>query len=170
MIGLFERLARPLLHALDPEDAHRLTIEMLKFAPLPRAAGDDKRLAVRVFGLNFPNPVGMAAGFDKNAEVPDALLRLGFGFVEAGTVTPLPQRGNPRPRVFRLDADRGVINRLGFNSQGADAVMRRLAARANAGGIVGINIGANKDAADRVADYVRLIGRASCRERVFVGV
>jgi len=159
VIGLFERLARPLLHALDPEDAHRLTIEMLKFAPLPRAAGDDKRLAVRVFGLNFPNPVGMAAGFDKNAEVPDALLRLGFGFVEAGTVTPLPQRGNPRPRVFRLDADRGVINRLGFNSQGAEAVLHRLAARANAGGIVGINIGANKDAADRVADYVRLIER-----------
>jgi dihydroorotate dehydrogenase len=159
VIGLFERLAGPLLHALDPEDAHRLTIEMLKFAPLPRAAGDDKRLAVRVFGLNFPNPVGMAAGFDKNAEVPDALLRLGFGFVEAGTVTPLPQRGNPRPRVFRLDADRGVINRLGFNSQGAEAVLHRLAARANAGGIVGINIGANKDAADRVADYVRLIER-----------
>jgi dihydroorotate dehydrogenase len=159
VIGLFERLARPLLHVLDPEDAHRLTIEMLKFAPLPRAAGDDKRLAVRVFGLNFPNPVGMAAGFDKNAEVPDALLRLGFGFVEAGTVTPLPQRGKLRPRVFRLDADRGVINRLGFNSQGAEAVLHRLAARANAGGIVGINIGANKDAADRVADYVRLIER-----------
>ena len=159
MIGLFERLARPLLHALDPEDAHSLTIKMLACAPLPRAAGDDKRLAVRAFGLNFPNPIGMAAGFDKNAEVPDALLRLGFGFVEAGTVTPLPQRGNPRPRVFRLNADQGVINRLGFNSQGAEAVLRRLAARANAGGIVGINIGANKDAADRVADYVRLIER-----------
>ena len=107
MIGLFERLARPFLHALDPEDAHSLTIKMLACAPLPRAAGDDKRLAVRAFGLNFPNPIGMAAGFDKNAEVPDALLRLGFGFVEAGTVTPLPQRGNPRPRVFRLNADRG---------------------------------------------------------------
>jgi len=159
VIGLFERLARPFLHALDPEDAHSLTIKMLACAPLPRAAGDDKRLAVRAFGLNFPNPIGMAAGFDKNAEVPDALLRLGFGFVEAGTVTPLPQRGNPRPRVFRLNADRGVINRLGFNSQGAEAVLRRLAARANAGGIVGINIGANKDAVDRVADYVRLIER-----------
>ena len=159
MIGLFERLARPFLHALDPEDAHSLTIKMLACAPLPRAAGDHKRLAVRAFGLNFPNPIGMAAGFDKNAEVPDALLRLGFGFVEAGTVTPLPQWGNPRPRVFRLSADRGVINRLGFNSQGAEAVLRRLAARANAGGIVGINIGANKDTADRVADYVRLIER-----------
>ncbi len=111
MIGLFERLARPFLHALDPEDAHRLTIEILKFAPLPHAAGDDKRLAVRAFGLNFPNPIGMAAGFDKNAEVPDALLRLGFGFVETGTVTPLPQRGNPRPRVFRLN--RSEVRRVG---------------------------------------------------------
>ena len=115
---------------------------------------DDPRLAVRAFGLNFPNPVGMAAGFDKHAEVPDALLRLGFGFVEIGTVTPQPQVGNPRPRVFRLDADEGVINRLGFNSDGADAVLRRLAARANRGGIVGVNVGANKDAADRIADYV----------------
>ena len=159
MIGLFERLAQPSLHALDPEDAHSLSIKMLACAPLPRAAADDKRLAVRAFGLNFPNPIGMAAGFDKNVEVPDALLRLGFGFVKTGTVTPLPQRGNPRPRVFRLSADQGVINRLGFNSQGAEAVLRRLAARANAGGIVGINIGANKDAADRVADYVRLIER-----------
>jgi dihydroorotate dehydrogenase len=159
VIGLFERLARPLLQALDPEDAHSLTIRMLKLAPLPRAVGDDKRLAMRAFGLNFPNPVGMAAGFDKNAEVPDALLRLGFGFVEVGTVTPLPQRGNPRPRVFRLGADRGVINRLGFNSQGAEAVLQRLAGRANVGGIVGINIGANKETPDRVADYVRLIER-----------
>src|SRR5579862_9059572 len=132
---------------------------MLKFAPLPAASHDDKRLAMRVFGLNFPNPIGIAAGFDKNAEVPDALLRVGFGFVEVGTITPLPQAGNPRPRLFRLDADQGVINRLGFNSQGADAVLKRLAARANAGGVVGINIGANKDAPDRVADYVRLIER-----------
>jgi dihydroorotate dehydrogenase len=132
---------------------------MLKLAPLPRAAPDDKRLATRAFGLNFPNPVGLAAGFDKNGEVPDALLRLGFGFVEAGTITPLPQTGNPRPRLFRLDADRGVINRLGFNSQGAEAVLTRLAGRAAAGGIVGINIGANKDTPDRVGDYVRLIER-----------
>ena len=159
MIGLFDRLSRPLLHALDPEDAHGLAIRMLKFAPLPPAGADNQRLATRVFGLNFKNPIGIAAGFDKNAEVPDALLRLGFGFVEVGTVTPLPQAGNPRPRLFRLDADGGVINRLGFNSQGADAVLARLAARANAGGIVGVNIGANKDAPDRVADYVRLIER-----------
>lgn len=159
MIGLYDRLAQPLLRALDPEDAHRLAIRMLQFAPLPSPAGDDKRLAMRVFGLNFPNPVGIAAGFDKHAEVPDALLRVGFGFVEVGTITPQPQPGNPRPRLFRLDADEGVINRLGFNSQGADAVLRRLAARANAGGIVGINVGANKETVDRVADYVGLIER-----------
>ncbi len=159
MIGLLGRLARPFLHALDPEDAHGVAIKMLKFAPLPPAPRDDRRLALRVFGLNFPNPIGIAAGFDKNAEVPDALLRLGFGFVEVGTITPLPQPGNPRPRLFRLDADHGVINRLGFNSQGADAALRRLAARGSAGGVVGINVGANKDSADRVADYVQLIER-----------
>ncbi len=184
MIGPFERMVRPLLHALDPEDAHGLTLRLLRFAPAFGAVRDDKRLAVRAFGLNFPNPVGMAAGFDKNAEVPDALLRLGFGFVEVGTITPKPQRGNPRPRVFRLDADGGVINRLGFNSQGADAVLKRLAARASApsqpspasggglgGGIVGINVGANKDTPDRVADYVRLIERfASVASYVTVNV
>ncbi|MGB6551830.1 MAG: quinone-dependent dihydroorotate dehydrogenase [Xanthobacteraceae bacterium] len=159
MIGLFDRLARPFLRALDPEDAQGLAIRRLKFTPMPPAAADDKRLALRVFGLNFPNPVGIAAGFDKNAQVPDALLRVGFGFVEAGTITPKPQAGNPRPRLFRLDADAGVINRLGFNSQGADAVLRRLAERARAGGIVGINVGANKDTPDRIADYVQLIER-----------
>jgi dihydroorotate dehydrogenase len=159
VIGFLDRLARPLLHALDPEAAHRLAIRMLRIAPLPPAPRDDKRLALRVFGLNFPNPVGIAAGFDKNAEVPDALLRVGFGAVEVGTITPLPQPGNPRPRLFRLDADQGVINRLGFNSDGADATLKRLAARANAGGIVGVNVGANKDSVDRVADYVRLIER-----------
>lgn len=157
MIGLFDSLARPMLRMLDPEDAHRLAIHALKFPPFVKLVADDPRLAVRVFGLNFRNPVGMAAGFDKNAEVPDALLRLGFGFVEVGTVTPLPQAGNPRPRLFRLNRDQGVINRLGFNSEGADAVLRRLAARANEGGIVGVNIGANKESADRIADYVRLI-------------
>src|ERR1700689_2701904 len=145
MIGLFDRLSRPLMRALDPEDAHALAIKALRFVPVPRQAADPSELAVRAFGLNFPNPVGLAAGFDKNPQVPDALLRLGFGFVEVGTVTPLPQAGNPRPRLFRLDADQGVINRLGFNSQGADAPLSRLAARANAGGIVGINVGANKD-------------------------
>jgi dihydroorotate dehydrogenase len=159
MIRWLDRLARPLLFALDPEDAHRLAIRMLQIVPILPAARDDNRLAMRVLGLNFPNPVGMAAGFDKNAEIPNALLRAGFGFVEVGTITPLPQPGNPRPRLFRLDADAAVINRLGFNSQGADAVLHRLAARAAAGGIVGINVGANKDAGDRVGDYVRLIER-----------
>jgi dihydroorotate dehydrogenase len=158
-MGFLDRLTLPVLHALDPEDAHRLAIRMLQFAPLPPAPPDDRQLAMRAFGLNFPNPVGIAAGFDKNAEVPDALLRAGFGFIEVGTVTPLPQPGNPRPRLFRLDADQAVINRLGFNSDGADAVLRRLAARANVGGIVGINVGANKDSPDRVADYVGLIAR-----------
>jgi dihydroorotate dehydrogenase len=157
VIGFFERLTRPFLQAIDPEDAHGLTIRMLKYAPLPKAAADDRRLAMPVFGLNFPNPVGVAAGLDKNAEIPDALLRLGFGFVEVGTITPLPQSGNPRPRLFRLEADRGVINRLGFNSQGGRAVLGRLAARASSGGIVGVNIGANKDTRDRIADYVRMI-------------
>jgi dihydroorotate dehydrogenase len=157
VIGLFDRLARPLMRALDPEDAHALTVKALRYAPLARPPEDDPRLAVRAFGLNFPNPVGIAAGFDKHAEVPDPLLRLGFGFVEIGTVTPRPQPGNPRPRLFRLDADEGVINRLGFNSEGADAVLHRLAARAEAGGIVGVNVGANRDSPDRTEDYVRLI-------------
>jgi dihydroorotate dehydrogenase len=157
VIGFFDRLSRPLIRALDPEDAHGLAIKALRFMPLPRAAADPSELAVRAFGLNFPNPVGLAAGFDKNAQVPDALLRLGFGFVEVGTITPLPQVGNPRPRLFRLDADEGVINRLGFNNEGAPAALRRLAARATEGGIVGVNIGANRDSSDRVADYVRLV-------------
>src|SRR3974390_245630 len=157
VIALFDRLARPLLKALDPEDAHALALRALKFAPLPRRVSDDHRLAVRAFGLNFPNPIGGAAGFDKNAEVPDALLRLGFGFVEIGTVTPRPQAGNPRPRLFRLERDEAVINRMGFNNDGAEPVLRRLASRAHLGGIVGVNVGANKDSPDRVADYVRLI-------------
>jgi dihydroorotate dehydrogenase len=156
LIGIFDRLARPLLRLLDPEDAHSLTIKALKFAPHMRTL-TDSRLSVRAFGLNFPNPVGMAPGFDKHAEAPDALLGLGFGFVEIGTVTPLPQPGNPRPRLFRLDADEGVINRLGFNSQGLDPVLARLVARADSGGIVGVNVGANKDSPDRTADYVRMI-------------
>jgi dihydroorotate dehydrogenase len=157
VIGLLEAFARPLLRMLDAEDAHRLAIYALKLPPFVKLVADDPRLAVRAFGLNFPNPIGMAAGFDKHAEVPDALLKLGFGFVEVGTVTPVPQSGNARPRVFRLPHDQGVINRLGFNSEGAEAVLRRLAARANAGGIVGVNVGANKESVDRIADYVRLI-------------
>ena len=157
MIGFFDRLSRPLLWALDAEDAHSLAVRALRFMPLARPVPDPHELAVRAFGLNFPNPLGIAAGFDKNAQVPDALLRLGFGFVEIGTVTPLPQEGNPRPRLFRLDADQAVINRLGFNNEGRATVLARLAARANLGGIVGVNIGANRDSSDRVDDYVRLI-------------
>jgi dihydroorotate dehydrogenase len=157
VIGLLEAWTRPLLRLLDAEDAHRLAILALKIPPHLRLVRDDPRLAVRAFGLNFPNPVGMSAGFDKHGEVPDALLRLGFGFVEVGTVTPQPQTGNPRPRLFRLPADEAVINRLGFNSDGGPAVLRRLAARASRGGIVGVNIGANRDAVDRIGDYVRMI-------------
>jgi len=157
VIRAFDALSLPLLRWLDPEDAHRLAIQGLRLLPPMRTRVDDAKLAVRAFGLNFPNPIGMSAGFDKNAEVPDALLRLGFGFVEIGTVTPQPQPGNPRPRLFRLERDEAVINRLGFNNEGAELVLRRLASRANLGGIVGVNVGANKDSPDRVADYVRLI-------------
>jgi dihydroorotate dehydrogenase len=157
VIRAFDTFSLPLLRWLDPEDAHRLAIQGLRLLPPIRPRADDPKLAVRAFGLNFPNPVGMAAGFDKNAEVPDALLRLGFGFVEIGSVTPRPQEGNPRPRLFRLERDEAIINRMGFNNDGADTVLRRLAARANHAGIVGVNVGANKDSDDRTADYVKLI-------------
>jgi len=143
------------LQCLDGETAHRLTVLALKSGLLPgRKIPPDPRLAVKLWDLTFPNPVGMAAGFDKNGEVPDALLGLGFGFTEVGSVTPRPQTGNPRPRVFRLPADQGVINRYGFNNEGHAALRRRLDARPRLTGIVGINIGANKDAEDRIADYV----------------
>jgi dihydroorotate dehydrogenase len=157
VIRAFDTFSLPLLRWLDPEDAHRVAVQGLRLLPPIKPRADDAKLAVRAFGLNFSNPIGMAAGFDKNAEVPDALLRLGFGFVEIGTVTPRPQSGNPRPRLFRLDRDEGVVNRMGFNNDGAEAVLRRLAARAHLAGIVGVNVGANKDSPDRVADYVQLI-------------
>jgi dihydroorotate dehydrogenase len=124
VIRVFDAFSLPLLRWLDPEDAHRLAIQGLRLLPPMRPRPGDPKLAVRAFGLNFPNPIGMAAGFDKNAEVPDALLRLGFGFVEIGTVTPKPQAGNPRTRMFRLERDEAVINRLGFNTDGAEAVLR----------------------------------------------
>lgn len=147
------------MRALDPEDAHALAIRALRFLPVrARPAPEPPELAVRAFGLDFPNPVGLAAGFDKNAEVPDAMLRLGFGFVEVGTVTPRPQAGNPRPRLFRLEEDEGVINRMGFNNEGAVAVLRRLSARGQESGIIGVNIGANRDSVDRIADYMQLVG------------
>jgi dihydroorotate dehydrogenase len=157
MIGFIDSLTRPFMRALDPERAHRLAINGLKVMPLPRAGTDDPRLAVQAFGLAFPNPVGLAPGFDKHGEVADSVLRLGFGFVEIGTVTPRPQEGNPRPRVFRLEPDEAVINRLGFNSEGQEAVLGRLSGRGEGGGIVGVNIGANRDSIDRVADYVVLV-------------
>lgn len=157
MIRAFDAFSLPVLRWLDPEDAHRLAIQGLRFLPPVKPRTDDPKLAVRAFGLNFPNPIGMAAGFDKSAEVPDALLRLGFGFVEIGSVTPKPQAGNPRPRLFRLERDEAVINRMGFNNDGAEVALRRLAARAANGGLVGVNVGANKDSPDRVADYVKLI-------------
>jgi dihydroorotate dehydrogenase len=158
VFGLIDRLSRPLMRALDPEDAHALAIRALRLVPgRARPAAEPRELAVRAFGLNFPNPLGLAAGFDKNAEVADALLRLGFGFVEVGTVTPRPQTGNPRPRLFRLEADEGVINRMGFNNEGAAAMLERLAARSGEGGVVGVNIGANRDSADRVGDYAQLV-------------
>lgn len=149
-------LIRPLLFALDPERAHHLSIAALKWLPggAPPVAGP---LATTVAGIAFPNPVGLAAGFDKDAEVTDALFALGFGFVEVGTIPPLPQPGNPKPRLFRLAEDRAVINRFGFNSQGADVARARLAARRGKPGVIGINIGANKDAADRVADYATMM-------------
>jgi dihydroorotate dehydrogenase len=144
---------RPLLFQLDPERAHRLTIAGLRLLPASPPTFDP-RLAIEVAGLRFPSPVGLAAGFDKDAEVPDAMLRLGFGSVEIGTVTPLPQIGNPKPRLFRLVQDEAVINRMGFNNNGQPAAHTRLAARHRTG-IVGINIGANKDATDRIADYAK---------------
>ncbi|MBX7494669.1 quinone-dependent dihydroorotate dehydrogenase [Qipengyuania sp. 6B39] len=148
-------LARPALFLLDPERAHRLTVRALAALPAsgPAPAGP---LATSVAGLDFPNPLGMAAGFDKDAEVPDQLLGLGFGFAEVGSITPRPQQGNPKPRLFRLVEDRAVINRMGFNNGGAQAARARLDARRQRPGIVGINIGANKDSEDRTADYAEM--------------
>jgi len=147
----FYPLARPLLFALDPERAHRLTVAALRAGLAPRGRADPPSLGTRLAGLALPNPLGLAAGFDKDAEVFAPLLRLGFGFVEVGTLTPLPQPGNPRPRMVRLVNARAVVNRLGFNNGGQAAAHARLAARGP--GVVGVNIGANKDAANRTADY-----------------
>ncbi|TLG78892.1 quinone-dependent dihydroorotate dehydrogenase [Methylocystis sp. B8] len=152
MIDAFA-IASPLLRLLDAETAHRATIAALKLMPANAPQSDDARLSVSAFGLDFPNPIGLAAGFDKNAEVADAMLGFGFGFVEVGTLTPREQPGNPRPRAFRLVEDRAIVNRYGFNNDGHAPALVRLSKRAQRG-IVGVNIGANKDAADRVADYV----------------
>lgn len=153
MIGPLLDMARPLLFAIDPERAHEMTLRAFESGLHPRMGNAlDPRLAQTVFGLDFPNPIGIAAGFDKDARAPDAVLAMGCGFAEIGTVTPRPQTGNPQPRVFRLIEDRAVINRLGFNNEGHDAAHRRLTARAHSG-IVGVNIGANKDTEDRARDY-----------------
>jgi dihydroorotate dehydrogenase len=155
-------LATRILRLLPAEPAHRATICLASvFGPLIPAVGDDDpRLEVEAFGFKMPNPIGLAAGFDKDAEVPDAMLRFGFGFVECGTLTPRPQSGNPKPRLFRLREDRAVINRMGFNNGGMDIAVDRLARRKRRG-IVGINIGANKDSEDRIADYARAYARLS---------
>lgn len=149
-------LAKPLLFQIDAERAHGLTIAGLKAVPIGPAPKSDPILQTTFAGLTFPNPIGMAPGFDKNGEVPDALIRMGFGFAEVGTLTPRPQAGNPKPRVFRLIEDKAVVNRLGFNNKGQDAAMSRLKRmRGRMGrGVLGINIGANKDSEDRIADYV----------------
>ena len=147
------------LRILDPERAHSLTVEMLARGLGPKIRRPaDPRLAIVVAGLEFPNPLGLAAGFDKSARAPDAMLDLGFGFVEVGAVTPRPQAGNARPRIFRLRQDRAVINRYGFNNDGLEAVARRLEARPKRG-VVGVNLGANKESADRIEDYVTGVRR-----------
>lgn len=151
----FLDLGQSILRRIDPERAHALAIQGLEItSPFLAPSSSDPCLSVNAFGLSFPNPLGLAAGFDKNGQVPDAMLRLGFGFVEIGTVTPRPQEGNPKPRLFRLPADEAVINRFGFNGEGAATVLKRLEARAHRPGIIGVNIGANKNSKERVADYV----------------
>jgi dihydroorotate dehydrogenase len=156
MLSTLYAFARPALFALEPEIAHEATLKALESGLYPRGdCSDDAMLAQNVFGLDFPNPVGIAAGYDKDARVPDGVLGLGCGFAEIGTVTPKPQSGNPQPRVFRLVADHGLINRLGFNNRGHAAALQRLEARTSKGGIVGVNIGANKDSGDRSADYIK---------------
>ncbi|MGG7643769.1 quinone-dependent dihydroorotate dehydrogenase [Rhodovulum sp. YNF3179] len=154
-----ERAGLAALHRLDPETAHGLSIRALRagLVPLPGPVST-ARLRTRIAGLDLPNPLGLAAGYDKNAEAIAPLLRAGFGFVEVGAATPRPQPGNPRPRLFRLSADRAAINRFGFNNDGAETIAARLAARP-ASGVVGLNLGANKDSTDRAADYAAVLAR-----------
>jgi dihydroorotate dehydrogenase len=153
-MAVWYSLVDSILSRFDAEAAHGLAVRALKSGLVPRDRKPDPAvLGVDIWGRRLPNPIGLAAGFDKNAEVPDPLLDIGFGLVEIGSVTPRPQPGNPRPRLFRLPEDRGVINRMGFNGQGLDAARARLAARSRRG-FVGVNVGANKDSEDRTADYV----------------
>ena len=154
---VLERLGLPILRSLDPERAHGLALTALRLGLGPRGGPvTSPRLRQSLAGLDLPNPVGLAAGFDKNAEALSALARTGFGFLEVGAATPRPQPGNPRPRLFRLTEDRAAINRFGFNNDGAEAIARRLAARPR-GSVVGLNLGANKDSADRAADYAAVL-------------
>ena len=155
MIDAFKTLGRRGLFLFDAETAQGMSIAALKSGVVPTCRlRPDQRLAQTVAGIRFENPLGMAAGYDKNAEVPEALLKLGFGFTEIGTVTPKPQSGNPRPRIFRLVEDEGVINRLGFNNEGHEAALSAAGRDSVGNGIIGVNIGANKDSDDRVGDYV----------------
>ncbi|CUX82346.1 MAG: dihydroorotate dehydrogenase PyrD [Roseibaca calidilacus] len=156
-MSALERLGMAALRAFDPETAHGFAIQALRsgLAPLPRPVVSP-RLAVRVAGLDLPNPIGLAAGFDKNAQALGGLSRAGFGFVEVGAATPRPQPGNPRPRLFRLPEDGAVINRFGFNNDGAEAISARLAKRPN-GMVLGLNLGANKDSADRAGDFAQVL-------------
>ena len=147
-------LVRPLAFAFDAETAHRMTIAALKLVPPRRPPDFPPSLRTRVAGLDFPTPVGLAAGFDKDAEVPRQMLSLGFGFVEVGTLTPVAQQGNPKPRLFRLKQDQAVINRMGFNNRGQADAFQRLVGCSHMHGIIGVNVGANKDSTDRVGDYV----------------
>ena len=162
-MSLRERIGLPLLRSMDPERAHGLAIQALRAGLSPViATPSSPRLATTVAGLSLANPVGLAAGFDKNGTAVAPLLKSGFGFIEIGAVTPRPQPGNPRPRLFRLSADRAVINRFGFNNDGADAVAARLSARQSGDchdGIVGINLGANKDSDDKAADFAHVLRR-----------
>jgi len=154
------RLVGPWLRRLDPETAHNLTVAALERGLVPPVARlDEPMLRQRLWGLDFPNPIGLAAGFDKDARAYRAVLRLGFGFTEIGTVTPLPQAGNPRPRLFRLMEDEAVINRMGFNNSGLEAAARRLEGRDRMAGVVGANVGKNKDQQDAAADYVAGVRR-----------
>ncbi|WP_424932064.1 quinone-dependent dihydroorotate dehydrogenase [Amaricoccus macauensis] len=154
-----ERAGLSVLHRLDPERAHEIALHAMRagFGPRQEAVVSE-RLRVSVAGLDLPNPLGLAAGLDKNAVAVEPLLRAGFGFVEVGAATPLPQPGNPKPRLFRLTGDRAIINRFGFNNEGMEAIGARLEGRGS-GGVVGINLGANKASADRAADYVRVLER-----------
>ena len=146
---------RPFLFNLDPETAHDLAVKSLKFNPLPSKmfkVEDEEMLNIELLGKNFPNPIGLAAGFDKSAEVYNSLLKLGFGFVEVGTVTPLKQYGNPKPRIFRLEEDQALINRLGFNNDGMEAIKDRIKSNSKKG-ILGVNIGPNKETKDQKNDF-----------------